>query len=140
MKTVSVLLVEDNHGDVVLLREAFVEAKLDPRLHVVHDGLEALAVLDAKDAWGGRAYPDLILLDLNLPRKSGREVLAEIKARPDLRRIPVMIFTSSKTDHSVADEHGVPRECYVVKPGTFREYVDLAGRIGRLAGVEHAAT
>src|SRR5260221_4763729 len=95
-KPLEILMVEDNPADVRLTREAFMEGKILSALHVVRDGVEAMAYLRRLEPFGEVAKPDLILLDLNLPRKDGREVLAEIKEDADLRRIPVVILTTSQ--------------------------------------------
>jgi len=115
-----VLLVEDSPGDVRLIKEAFKEAKVHVRLHVVTDGVEAMKVLNGHST-GNHFRPDLILLDLNLPRKDGREVLAEIKADAHLRTIPVVILTTSGDDEDIRRSYLLHANCYITKP------VDLDG-------------
>ena len=116
-----VLLVEDSPGDVRLTREAFKDAKLHVNLHVVSDGIEAMAFLKREGVYIRAPRPDLILLDLNLPRKDGRQVLEEIKAAPGLMTIPVVILTTSDSDEDVLRTYRLHANCYISKP------VDLDG-------------
>ena len=113
---IEVLLVEDNPGDVRLTEEALTEAKVCNNLTVAKDGVEALARLRREGAYAGVPLPDLILLDLNLPKKDGREVLKEIKADPALKRIPVVVLTSSKAEEDVDRAYDLNANCYVTKP------------------------
>jgi CheY-like chemotaxis protein len=124
------MLVEDNPGDVRLTREALREAEIRNRLHVVRDGVEALAWLRREGAFGGAPRPDLILLDLNLPRKDGRQVLAEIKADPDLRRIPVVVLTTSQDEDDILRSYNLYANSYIVKP------VDLERFMGVVRSIE----
>ena len=110
---VEVLLVEDNPGDVRLTQEALKESTFPVHLNVARDGVEALEYLRNPDS-GPR--PDLILLDLNLPRKNGREVLSEIKADPDLRRIPVLVMTTSRAEQDIQKAYALNANCYITKP------------------------
>ena len=128
MSIASVLLVEDNHGDAVLLKEACAQAGVDLRFRHARDGVEAIESLRAP----GRPAPDLVLLDLKLPRKDGREVLAEMKADPVLAAIPVVVLTSSKADRGLVEEFGLAPERYMVKPVDFEGYIEIAHRIARL--------
>ena len=114
--SVKILLVEDSPGDVRLTREAFKEGKLANRLHVVADGEEALAFLHRQGAYRDAVRPDLILLDLNLPKKDGREVLALIKADDALRRIPVVILTTSRAEQDILKAYDLHANCYITKP------------------------
>ncbi len=116
-----ILLVEDNLGDVELTREALEEAKLLNTLHVVPDGMEALAFLRQQGPYASAPRPDLILLDLNLPKKDGREVLAEVKADPALRIIPIIVLTTSNADEDILKAYKLNANSYVPKP------VDFAG-------------
>ncbi|MCI0680804.1 MAG: response regulator [Gemmataceae bacterium] len=116
-----ILLVEDNRGDVELTREALEDAKVSNRLHVVQDGVEAMEFLRRQGPHAAAPRPDLILLDLNLPRKDGREVLAEIKADDDLRVIPVVVLTTSKADEDIMKSYKHHVNSYITKP------VDFAG-------------
>ena len=116
-----VLLVEDSPGDVRLTREAFKDAKVHINLHVAPDGIEAMAFLRHEGAHANAPRPDLILLDLNLPKKDGREVLAEIKESPALKSIPVVILTTSASEADILRSYRLHANCYIAKP------VDLDG-------------
>ena len=113
---VEILLVEDNPGDVRLTQEALKETKLQNNLSVVLDGESALAFLRRDGEYAGAPRPDLILLDLNLPKKGGREVLAEIKADPALRRIPVAVLTMSGSEEDIVKSYDLHANCYIRKP------------------------
>jgi len=126
-----ILLVEDNAGDVRLVREALAGGAVPVRLTVVRNGEEALSRLGHEGAHAGTRRPDLILLDLNLPRKSGREVLTEVKQDPDLRRIPVVVMTSSDDEKDILSAYNNHVNCYVTKP------VDLDQFIGVVKSIEH---
>jgi chemotaxis family two-component system response regulator Rcp1 len=137
---VEVLLVEDNPGDVRLIREALNESTLFPTiLHVVSDGVDAMRFLERRGAYAGAPRPDFILLDLNLPKKDGREVLAEMKASPDLQTIPVFILTSSDPEEDLLRRHSLDRACYAKKPIDLDRYFEVIRRIEhtwiRMAGV-----
>jgi two-component system, chemotaxis family, response regulator Rcp1 len=123
------LLVEDNYGDVLLTREAFRSAKLSNNLAVAGDGEEALAMLRRKGAYADRPKPDLILLDLNLPRMDGREVLQAIKNDPELQRIPVIIMTSSKAEIDILESYELRANGYIVKPVTFDRLQEIVASI-----------
>ena len=118
---IQVLLVEDNPGDVRLTREAFKDAKVHLEMHVVNDGVEAIEFLHQRGEYEDSPRPDLILLDLNLPRKDGRDVLAEVKADPSLKSIPVVILTTSASDVDIESSYLLHANCYITKP------VDLDG-------------
>ena len=120
-KPIEILMVEDNHADVVLTTEAFEEAKIGNHLTVVEDGVAAMDYLHRRGPYREAARPDLILLDLNLPRKDGREVLAEIKADPGLAAIPVVVLTASSLDEDIMSSYEHHANCYISKP------VDLEG-------------
>ena len=120
---ITVLLVEDDPGDVVLIQEAFEHNKVRNTLHVVGDGVEAMDVLRA----GTR--PDLILLDLNLPRKDGREVLAEVKGDPALRSIPVVVLTTSKAEEDILRSYDLHANAYVTKPVDFNRFIEVVRQI-----------
>lgn len=122
MNGIDILLVEDSQGDVRLAQEVFKEAKIANRLHVVSDGVEALAFLRREGAYKEARRPDLILLDLNLPKMDGREVLAEIKHDPDLQNIPVVILTISNAEKDVLDAYHNSANCYIVKPIDFDQF------------------
>jgi two-component system, chemotaxis family, response regulator Rcp1 len=122
-RPVEILLVEDNPGDVRLTVEALKEARVTNRLSVVTDGEEALAFLRRQGPHADAPRPDLILLDLNLPRKDGREVLAEIKDDDDLRRIPVIVLTTSSADKDVLKTYDLYANCYITKPVDFMQFL-----------------
>jgi chemotaxis family two-component system response regulator Rcp1 len=113
---IEVLLVEDSPGDVRLTREAFKDAKVHIRLHVASDGQEAMSFLKRESEHANAPRPDLILLDLNLPRKDGREVLAEIKEDPALKTIPVVILTTSASEEDILRSYQLHANCYITKP------------------------
>ncbi|MFN2579171.1 MAG: response regulator [Pyrinomonadaceae bacterium] len=115
-KSIEVLLVEDNPGDVRLITEALKDARIHVHISVAHDGVEALTLLRHAAKHSTAALPDLILLDLNLPKLNGHEVLATIKQDENLRRIPVVIVTSSKADHDIAASYDLHANCFVTKP------------------------
>lgn len=119
------LLVEDNPGDVRLTQEALKESKLRNNLSVVGDGVEAMAFLRREGKYADAARPDLIFLDLNLPRKSGREVLAEIKADPVLKRIPVVVITSSEAEQDILATYDLHVNCYVNKPVDLDQFIKV---------------
>jgi len=120
-EALQVLLVEDNPGDVRLTREAFKDAKMHLELNVVGDGVEAMDYLHQRGKYAESSRPDLILLDLNLPRKDGRDVLAEIKGHPLLKTIPVVILTTSASDVDIESSYLLHANCYISKP------VDMEG-------------
>jgi CheY-like chemotaxis protein len=128
-KAVEILLVEDNPGDVRLTLEALHEGKVKNNLVVARDGEEALAVLRRQGAHAGAPRPDLILLDLNLPKKDGREVLAEIKADPDLKCIPVVVLTTSKSEEDVLRSYQLNANCYVTKPVDLEQFIHVVRAI-----------
>jgi two-component system, chemotaxis family, response regulator Rcp1 len=115
-RPVEILLVEDNPGDARLTQEALKDGKVFNRLTVVPDGVEAMALLRREGRYATAEQPDLILLDLNLPKKDGREVLQEIKADEALKRIPVVVLTSSNAEQDVLRSYGLHANCYVTKP------------------------
>lgn len=128
-RPIEILLVEDNPGDVRLTEEALKEGKLVNRLHVVEDGVAALEFLRRHAAIDDPTRPDLILLDLNLPRKDGREVLAEIKADEALRRIPVVILTTSSSDEDIQRSYSLHANCYVTKPVDLDQFLHVVESI-----------
>ncbi len=122
VRPVEILLVEDNAGDVGLTRDALKEAKVLNTLMVVKDGIEALALLRRQGPYTRAPRPDLILLDLNLPKKDGREVLADIKADDNLKRIPVVVLTTSRDEHDVLTTYHLHANCYITKPMDFEQF------------------
>ncbi|WP_144123806.1 response regulator [Catellatospora sichuanensis] len=128
-RPIEVLLVEDDPGDVLMTREAFEEYKMRNTLHVVSDGVEALAYLRREGAFAEANTPDLILLDLNLPRRDGREVLREIKNDPDLCRIPVVVLTTSQAEEDVLRSYQLHANAYVAKPVDFERFISVVKQI-----------
>ena len=128
-KPIEILLVEDNPGDVRLVKEALRDGKVLNKLHAVKDGVEALDFLKRKGEYADAVHPDLILLDLNLPRKNGHEVLAEIKVDPDLKRIPVVVLTVSKAEEDVMITYNLHGNCYITKPIDFDQFVHVVKAI-----------
>lgn len=128
-KPIEILLVEDNAGDVRLTREALKDAKVLNNLHVARDGEEATEFLFRNGKHADAPRPDIILLDLNLPRKDGREVLAEIKADKELKRIPVVILTTSKSEEDVLKSYNLHANCYVTKPLDLDQFIGVVKSI-----------
>jgi CheY-like chemotaxis protein len=126
---IDVLLVEDDAGDVLLIREAFEHNKVHNDLAVVSDGVEAIAYLRRQGEHANAPRPDLVLLDLNLPRKDGREVLAEVKSDPDLRSIPVVVLTTSKAEEDVLRSYDLHANAYVTKPVDFERFIEVVRQI-----------
>ena len=126
---IEVLLVEDDPGDVLMTREAFEDYKVKNNLHVVSDGVEALSFLRGEGEYTGSPRPDLILLDLNLPLKDGREVLSEIKSDDKLRRIPVVVLTTSEAEEDVLRSYDLHANAYITKPVDFDRFVDVVRHI-----------
>jgi CheY-like chemotaxis protein len=124
-----ILLVEDSPTDVMMTREAMAYYKVLNPLHVVEDGVEAMAYLRREGPHREAPRPGLIILDLNLPRKSGREVLQELKADADLRQIPVVVLTTSKSEEDVARSYGLHANCYITKPVDFDRFVEVVRSI-----------
>lgn len=128
-KDAEILLVDDNPADVRLVREALRESRLRNELYVAGDGEEALAFLRREQGFADAPRPDLVLLDLNLPRKNGREVLAEMKSDPALKDIPVVILTTSNSDRDVLESYNLCASCYVRKPVQFQAFIDVVQSI-----------
>jgi CheY-like chemotaxis protein len=128
-RPIEILLVEDNPGDVRLTIEALKEAKVRNHLNVAKDGVEALAFLRREGSYAESVRPDLILLDLNLPRKDGREVLAEIKADPSLRSIPVVILTTSQAEQDIVRSYELHANCYITKPVDLDQFITVVRSI-----------
>ena len=122
-RPVEILLVEDNPGDERLTREALKEGKVYSNLHWVKDGVEAMEFLRREGKFGASPRPDIILLDLNLPKKDGREVLQEIKNDDVLRRIPVVVLTTSKAEEDVLKTYDLHANCYVTKPVDLEKFI-----------------
>ncbi len=126
---IEVLLVEDNPGDAQLTRIALEDSKISINLNVVEDGVEAMAFLRKQEKYVTVANPDIVLLDLNLPRKDGREVLAEIKGDEKLKRIPVVILTTSQAEEDILKAYNLYANCYITKPVDFDQFVKIVQSI-----------
>jgi CheY-like chemotaxis protein len=129
VKPIEVLLVEDNPGDVRLTREALKEGRMWSNLHVVEDGEVALAFVRQQGAYTNAPRPDLILLDLNLPKINGREVLSNIKADENLKRIPVVILTTSQSEEDILKAYNLNANCYITKPVDFDQFLKVVRAI-----------
>jgi chemotaxis family two-component system response regulator Rcp1 len=128
-RPVEILLVEDNAGDVRLTREALRENKLHNNLNVVGDGVEAMAFLRREGIYAQSPRPDLILLDLNLPKKDGRQVLSEIKTDEELKRVPVVILTTSKAEKDILRAYDLHANCYITKPVDLEQFLAVVRAI-----------
>jgi CheY-like chemotaxis protein len=128
-KSIDILLVEDNPGDARLAREALRDAKVKNTIYHVEDGAAAMDFLRRRGAYANAVTPDLILLDLNLPKKDGREVLAEVKSDPDLKRIPIVVLTISKDEEDVLRSYNLHANCYITKPIDFDQFVKVVHSI-----------
>ena len=129
VEMIDVLLVEDDPADVLLIEEAFADNKVRNRLHVVSDGVEALQFLRREGQYADAPQPDLVLLDLNLPRMDGREVLAAVKADERLRQIPVVVLTTSKAEEDVLRSYKLHANAYVTKPVDFDRFIEVVRQI-----------
>jgi len=128
-ESIDVLLVEDNPGDIRLTEEAFKEANLECNLHVVEDGVEALNFLNQKGDYKDAPKPDFILLDLNLPKKDGRQVLKEIKESSALKYIPVIILSTSKSEDDIIQTYNLHANCYISKPVDLDNFIEVVQNI-----------
>ncbi len=122
---IEILLVEDNPGDVLLTVEALKDAKVRNRLHVTRDGVEAMAFLRLEGPYADKPRPDIILLDLNMPKKDGREVLTELKADPALKSIPVVVLTTSKAEEDILRSYNLHANCYISKPVDLEQFLKV---------------
>jgi CheY-like chemotaxis protein len=125
VETIDILLVEDNPGDVRLTREALKDAKVLNEVYVAQDGVEAMQFLHREGKFSNAPTPDMILLDLNLPRKDGREVLAEIKQDSKLKRIPVVVLTTSKADEDIIRTYNLHANAYITKPVDLDRFIEI---------------
>jgi len=128
-KPIEILLAEDNPGDVRLTKEALNEGKVLNKLHVVEDGVEAVEFLNREGSYADMPRPDLILLDLNLPKKDGREVLAEIKTNENLKRIPVVVLTTSRSEEDILKSYDLNANCYITKPVDLDQFISVVKSI-----------
>jgi CheY-like chemotaxis protein len=129
-----VLLVDDNPGDVVLAREALAECQHPCHVCDVVDGEEALAFLRHQGRYAGTVRPDVVILDLNLPKKSGEVVLTELRSDPDLRKIPVVVFSTSRSNRDIVRSYELGANCYLSKPGNLKEFFSTVQMIGEFFG------
>jgi two-component system, chemotaxis family, response regulator Rcp1 len=129
LKPIEILMVEDSPSDALITREALDYAKLLHHLHVVEDGVRALAFLRREGPYAQVPRPDLILLDLNLPKKDGREVLVEVKADDHLRTIPVVVLTTSRAEEDILRAYGLHANCYIAKPVDFVRFAEVVRAI-----------
>ncbi len=129
-KPIEILLIEDNEGDIGLIEEIFEEAKIRNNLRIAEDGEEGVLYLRGEGKFSGSPRPDLILLDLNLPKKDGREVLKEIKEDPILRRIPVVILTTSRAENDILRAYDLHANAYITKPLDFNQFMTVVESIG----------
>jgi CheY-like chemotaxis protein len=129
LRVVDVLLIEDDPGDVLMTREAFADYKVHNRLHVVNNGIDAMAFLRREGEHAEAPTPDLVLLDLNLPRMDGREVLAAIKNDPGLKTIPVVVLTTSDSEADVVSSYSLYANAYVTKPVDFERFINVVRQI-----------
>ena len=128
-RPIEILLIEDNPGDVDLAKEALQDAKVRNRLHVVDDGAKAVDFLYKRGVYADVPRPDIILLDLNLPKKDGRQVLAEIKTDPQLAEIPVVILTTSQAEEDIVRSYQLHANCYITKPVDFKQFMHVVRSI-----------
>lgn len=128
-RQVEILLVEDDPGDVLMTREAFLDYKLRNQLHVVNDGAEAMAFLRQEGEYAEKPRPDLVLLDLNLPRMDGRQVLEAIKSDAELASIPVVVLTTSEAEEDVVGSYSLHANAYVTKPVDFERFIEVVRHI-----------
>ncbi|MGA2798620.1 MAG: response regulator [Thermoguttaceae bacterium] len=128
-RAIEILLIEDNPGDVDLTKEALQDAKVRNRLNVVDDGAKAVEFLYKRGEYADAPRPDIILLDLNLPKKDGRQVLEEIKADPQLAEIPVVILTTSQAEEDIIRSYQLHANCYITKPVDFKQFMHVVKSI-----------
>ena len=128
-RPVEILLVEDNPGDVRLTLETFKESKIHNNLHVTKDGIEAMAFLHNNDKYADAPRPDLVLLDLNMPRKDGRKVLEEIKSDDSLKNIPVVVLTTSKAEEDILKSYNLHANCFITKPVDLEQFIQVVKAI-----------
>ena len=129
MRPIEILLVEDNQGDISLTKEAFKEGRVSNRINVVQDGEQAILYLRRQGEFVDAVVPDIVLLDLNLPKKDGREVLHEIKTDPTLRRIPVVILTTSIAEEDILNVYDNHANCYIRKPVDLDKFIEVVRKV-----------
>ena len=129
VRPIEILLVEDNNGDILLIQEALEEGKLNSNLSVTKNGMDGLDFLHRRGIYKNAPTPDLILLDMNLPKKNGKEVLADIKSDEELKVIPVVILTSSQAEQDILASYRLNANCYITKPVDFEKFIDVINSI-----------
>ncbi len=129
MRTIDILLIEDNEGDIILTKEAFEDAKIMVKLNVVRDGKEGIDYLCAKGAYANRELPELLLLDINLPKINGHEVLRFVKTSDDLKRIPVIMLTTSSSEKDINIAYNEYVNCFITKPLDITEFLHVVAGI-----------
>jgi CheY-like chemotaxis protein len=129
MQPIHILLVDDNEGDILLTREALEEASIINRISIAYDGMEAINFLKKRPPFGNNPLPDLILLDINLPKMDGKEVLSIIKSDPDLKRIPVIMLTTSSSENDILASYDNYANCYITKPVDLDRFIDVVRTI-----------
>src|SRR5580692_10383958 len=129
MQPIHILLVDDNEGDILLTREALEEASIINRISIAYDGMEAINFLKKRPPFGNNPLPDLILLDINLPKMDGKEVLSIIKSDPDLKRIPVIMLTTSSSEKDILASYDNYANCYITKPVDLERFMDVVRTI-----------
>jgi two-component system, chemotaxis family, response regulator Rcp1 len=129
LKFVEILLIEDNPGDARLTQEALNDGKIKNNLHIAYDGVEATDFLFRRNEYQNAPRPDLIILDLNLPKKNGQEVLAEIKADPSLKSIPVIVLTISKAEEDIVRSYNLHANCFLIKPIDLNQFFEVVRSI-----------
>lgn len=129
MKPIDILLVEDNEGDIVLTTEALEDGKITNTISVVKDGWEAVQYLEKKGEYAHKTTPDLILLDINMPKMNGHEVLKEIKSNPEIKHIPVIMLTTSSSDLDVMKSYQSHANCYITKPVDVNDFLEVIATI-----------
>ncbi len=126
---IDILIIEDNEGDARLIKEVLSDGKVSNLLHNVKDGVQAMDFLKKRGAYANASVPDLIILDLNLPRKDGREVLSEIKTDPELKKIPVVIMTTSQAEEDILKSYNLHANCYITKPIDLNQFIKVVKSI-----------
>jgi CheY-like chemotaxis protein len=129
MQPIHILLVDDNEGDILLTREALEEASIINKISIAYDGMEAISFLKKRPPFGNNPVPDLILLDINLPKMDGKEVLSIIKSDPELRRIPVIMLTTSSSENDILASYDNYANCYITKPVDLDRFMDVVRTI-----------
>jgi len=129
IKPIDILIIEDNEGDARLIKEVLSEGKVSNSLHVVKDGVQAMEFLQRKGAYKSEQIPDLVILDLNLPKKDGREVLLEIKTDNELKKIPVVIMTTSQAEEDILKSYDLHANCYITKPIDLNQFIKVVKSI-----------